>query len=216
MKGGNVLREQSKQIQYAVKKCSNSFRSSTKASAIHQQDRQKHTLVTLERVHTNTHKQSQWRVSFYLPAQISRSASYEGSITLLALQASILWGRYGGPQITTASLHRWTSSSSAVCTHSQKPSPCVWEAARGVLWVCKSVRESERRQGQSVRSSGGNTESVFRMHRWRQCGGSDVAGIITGWRSIWNIWDRGSPPPPPLCFFKHRALTRCSSHAPLY
>lgn len=50
--------------------------------------------------------------------------------------------------------------------------------------MCLSERERERERakererekggeeaGQSVRSSGENKESVFCMHRWRQCGG---------------------------------------------
>lgn len=62
--------------------------------------------------------------------------------------------------------------------------------------MSESTRERKSRQGQRERSSvRGNRKkkSVFWTHRWRQCGGSDVAGIITGWQSDWNIWDGASP-----------------------
>lgn len=178
-----MLREQSKQIQYAVENAA----TVSYLVRMHQQSINRtgttHTCYTGTCAHKHT--QTEPVEGFLLPACADiqkcqlRRINYASSTT-----SQHPLRKVRGPQITTTSLHRWMSSSSAVCIHSQKPSPCVWEAARGVLWVCKSVRESERRQGQSVRSSGGNRESVFRMHRWRQCGGSDVAGIITGWRSI--------------------------------
>lgn len=70
-----------------------------------------------------------------------------------------------------------SGSTHTLTTFLKKSFICIWWTARRVWWAYES------RQGQSVRSSGGNRESVFHMHRWRQCGGSDVAGIITGWQS---------------------------------
>ena len=40
------------------------------------------------------------------------------------------------------------------------------------VFVRKREREKEREKlGQSMHSSGESKESVFCMHRWRQCGG---------------------------------------------
>lgn len=189
-------------VRTGVHKCSSIFRSSVarlgcakieerSAESTDQTEQATHSLVTSEHVHTN----AQNTQSFFLPActdihkcQLRRINYADDTITQHPLRNVQTLGSKQSP------CTRWTSSSAAACMHSLKPSPCIWEAAWGGLWVCESARESERRQGQSVRSSGGNGESVFWMHRWRQCGGSDVAGIITGWQSIWNIWDRESAP----------------------
>lgn len=211
-----------------VHKCSSIFRSSVnprlhvsgvqnraKISRINSADENEQHTHLLERVHTNMWRASR-EFSFYLPAQISKSANYRGSI--MALQPGILWGtcRLFGlkNKVPPAQVNFLVSGSDRIARTLPKPSPCVFARRHEECGGCVRVRERVRgRQGQSVRSSGGNRESVFWMHRWRQCGGSDVAGIITGWQSIWNIWDSRELP---LCFFKHRALTWCSSHAPLY
>lgn len=86
------------------------------------------------------------------------------------------------------------------CTLKSPPRLCVWETAWGVLWVCESVSERERVRGGRGRvcAAAEGTENQYSECTEGECGGSDVAGIITGWQSIWNIWDRGSSPTVPL------------------
>lgn len=119
---------------------------------------------------TQACKRNQERVSLYLPVQISWSDSSEGSITLVALTT----------QCPLTHVRTLSSKTGQFLHHPKhffpsysQPSPCIWETAWGALWVCLSEREGEKggeEAGQSVRSSGENKESVFCMHRWRQCG----------------------------------------------
>lgn len=119
----NMLQEQSNPIcSEKKKKCSNSFRSSMNASTISQQNRRRSKQNThlshwdmctqtepaeflftcLRRYPEVPVTKDQLRLTHYNPASSEEGAS---------------------PRIKTTSLHRWISPSSAVCTHSQKPSP---------------------------------------------------------------------------------------------
>lgn len=203
------------QIQYAVKKkkkCSNSFRSSMNASTISQQNRRRSKQNT-HLLHWNMCTQTepaeflftclrrypevpvtkdQLRLTHYNPASSEEGAS---------------------PRIKTTSLHRWISPSSAVCTHSQKPSPLrlgggtrsivgVWECERE--WEEAGAECAQQWREQRISIPNAQMETVWRQ--WR------------GWNNHWltkqmkHLGQRKLP----LCFFKHRALTWCSSHAPLY
>lgn len=110
------------------------------------------------------------------------------------------------------SLHRWVSSSAAVHTHTHTLSKalfCIWETAWGVLWVCErewewAGAECAQRE-QRIRSLNAQMETV-----WRQWRGPDNNHRLAKRKK--HLGQRT----PPHCVFKHRALTWCSSHAPLY
>lgn len=103
----------------------------------------------------------------------------------------------------THTLVRWRSKGALFC---------IREAARGVLWVCESARESEREEAgaeefaqQSISILNAQMETVWRL--WR------------GWnnhRLAERLKHLGDGESSPSLSLKHRALTWCSSHAPLY
>lgn len=151
------------------------------------------------------------RVSLYLPVQISWSDSSEGSITPVALTT----------QCPLTHVHTLSSKTGQFLhplqhffpSHSQ-PSPCICETAWGALWVCLSEREGEKggeEAGQSVRSSGENKESVFCVHRWRQCGSWNNHRFANHLR---HLGQRKPPPPSPRNSL-NTELTQCNSRARL-
>lgn len=80
--------------------------------------------------------------------------------------------------------------------------------------MCLSEREGEEggeEAGQSVRSSGENKESVFRMHRWRPCGSWNNHRFANHLRHL----GQRKPPPTPRNSL-NTELTRCNSRARLY
>lgn len=170
-----------------VHKCSSIFRSSVnprlhvsgvqnraKISRINSADENEQHTHLLERVHTNMWRASR-EFSFYLPAQISKSANYRGSI--MALQPGILWGtcRLFGLK-NKVPPHRWISSSAAAtASHALSQSPLLaflrgstrsvvgawecereWEGGRGR--VCAAVEGTENQYSECT--DGDSVEAV--------------------------------------------------------
>lgn len=65
------------------------------------------------------------------------------------------------------------------------------DCMRSIVGVRERVRVG---RAECVQQRREHRISILNAH----CGGSDVAGIITGWQRVWNIWDRESSPSVPL------------------
>ncbi len=149
--------------------------------------------------------------SFFLPAcadilkcQLRRISYADNTITQHPLRNAQTLGSKQSP--STGEF----SPSAAACTHSPKPSPCIWETAWGVMWVCEREWEeagaecAQQRREQRISIPNAQMETVWRQ--WRGWNNHRLA------KRLKHLGRRKCP----LCFFKHRALTWCSSHAPLY
>lgn len=171
------------------------------------------TLTCYTGARAHRHIKSQRRVSFYLPAQISRRANYEGSITPITLEPSILWGTaqtLGSKQSPRAGEFLHQRASVRTQTRLAFGSDCM----KSNVGVCVCERESERRQGHGVCAAVRGEQRISILNAqmetvWRQWRGWNNHRLA---KHLKHLGQRKLP----LCFFKHRALTWCSSHAPLY